>query len=93
MVLFPLGKLASREALPLTHKTALPNLVTIQGQPTMPPLQVSAVRSCSDRGSGADGQERILEDVFVAKRLDFMKARGQDSRAGRTALDRMVRSD
>ena len=36
-------------------------------------------------GSGANGREGILEDVFGAKD-DFIKARGQDPRGGRTVL-------
>ena len=36
-------------------------------------------------GSGADGRERILEDVFGEQKSDFTKARGQDPWAGRAA--------
>ena len=38
-------------------------------------------------GSGADDQERILEDVFGAQKGHFMKALGQDRWAERAALD------
>ena len=37
-------------------------------------------------GSGVNGQERVLEDVFGAK-SDFIEAGGQDQWAGRTALE------
>ena len=37
-------------------------------------------------GSGGNGQERILEDVFGAKKSDFIEAWGQDPWAGRAAL-------
>ena len=37
-------------------------------------------------GFGANGQERILEDIFGAKKGDFLKAQGQDPWTERAAL-------
>ena len=49
--------------------------------------QVTILMGLGNRlGFGADGQERILEDDFSAKRGIFIKARGQDLWAGRAAL-------